>query len=80
MILSKKVMNVHLEDVFAVLFVCSYPLLNVLLSVMRTPMRDAPARKFIHPLHEYVITGSDDEMMNDLLVIVAWFLDLSWLL
>lgn len=73
----EKVSNVHLEDVFAVLFVLSNPFFYVPFPVVCAPPRNAPAGKLIHPFHECVITGCDNEMMNYLLIVIAWFFNHS---
>lgn len=74
----EKVSNIHLEDVLAILFVCPNPFLYVPFPVVRTSVRNAPAGKLIHPFHEYVVTGSDNDVMNHLLVIVARFFNLNF--
>ena len=73
----EKVSNIHLENIFAVLFVSLNPPLDVLFPIMSTPVRYAPARELIHPFHENVITRRDDNVVNHLLIIVSRFLNHS---
>lgn len=73
----EKVSYIHLENIFAVLFVSLNPPLDVLFPLMSTPVRYAPARELIHPFHENVITRRDDNVVNHLLIIVSRFLNHS---
>ena len=73
----EKVSNIHLEDIFAILSVRLNPFLNVPFPVVCPSVRNTPAGKLIHSFHKNVITGSDNDVMNHLLVIVTRFLNHS---